>query len=488
MMIKRFLDQIYEGYTISERKYCFILGAGASRSSGIRTGEQLMAEWYEYLWSEERGSAYIKDCADDLDLKYGRDTYQRFFNQDYKIKNDDYFDLFDLRFAGRLHDGYSFLENELEGKTPSYGYYPLATLLANTKNHLVITTNFDSLIEDALFIYTNKHPQVVGHESLAPYINREFRRPVVAKIHRSLYFDPLNRKKDMEALAKNWEDVLKRVLEEYTPIVIGYAGGDHTLMSLLEKEAYSCRGGIYWCYVGHEPDERVRNVVDKSNGALIKIEGFDEIMFQIADKFYEEANFNDPVRYMKKQTEERCQRFQEEFNNLKESLKKNNKANEIKDNQKNNEKLWIYEFVNRQSAHKHYLNSWEEYKNNKDFLKALEEINQAIEDFPQEAKYYYSQGIYLQTLKKYQEALEAKNKAIEMLPDKADYYYSRAITLMSLNEYKKALKDIEYAIKLNPSNIRYYKYATKIQRKLGMDKEIEAFREIIDTLEMELTQ
>lgn len=210
MMVNRFLDQIYEGYSVTGKKYCFILGAGASRSSGIRTGEQLMKEWHQYLWADERGCEYIKECADDLDPQYGRDIYKRFFNQDYIIKNDDYFDLFDLRFAGRTNDGYSFLENELEGKTPSYGYFPLAILLANTRNHLVITTNFDSLIEDALLIYTDKHPQVVSHESLAPYISGEFKRPVVAKIHRSLYFNPLNRRKDMDALAKNWEGVLKK--------------------------------------------------------------------------------------------------------------------------------------------------------------------------------------------------------------------------------------------------------------------------------------
>ena len=102
-----------------------------------------------------------------MDPKYSRDIYERFFNRDYVIKNDDYFDPFDLRFAGRTNDGYSFLENELEGKTPSYGYFPLAILLSNIKNYLVITTNFDSLIEDALLIYTDKHLQVVSHESLA---------------------------------------------------------------------------------------------------------------------------------------------------------------------------------------------------------------------------------------------------------------------------------------------------------------------------------
>lgn len=463
MMVNRFLDQIYEGYSVTGKKYCFILGAGASRSSGIRTGEQLMKEWHQYLWTNERGSEYIKECADDLDPKYGRDIYKRFFNQYYIIKNDDYFDLFDLRFAGRTTDGYSFLENELEGKSPSYGYFPLAILLANTKNHLVITTNFDSLIEDALLMYTDKHPQVVSHESLAPYISGEFKRPIVAKIHRSLYFNPLNRKQDMEVLAKNWEGVLKKVLKKYIPIVIGYAGGDHTLMSLLEKEPGLCKDGIYWCYVGGKPDERICNVVRRNNGDLVEIDGFDEIMFQIAEKFHEEANFNDPVEYMKLQTEKRCQKYQAEFNKLKETLEiKNNQFNEKNMIQKND----INVYIKRQNAKVYYRRSWEEFEN-KNYEKSLEEINCAIELFPQESKYYYSRGIFLHTLKRFHEALENKNKAIELLPQKADYYYSRSMTLSRLLKYEDALKDIGYAIHLNSNEILQicYKIITRIGLK-----------------------
>ena len=469
MMVNRFLDQIYEGYSVTGKKYCFILGAGASRSSGIRTGEQLMKEWHQYLWADERGCEYIKECADDLDSQYGRDIYTRFFNQDYIIKNDDYFDLFDLRFAGRTNDGYSFLENELEGKTSSYGYFPLAILLANTRNHLVITTNFDSLIEDALLIYTDKHPQVVSHESLAPYISGEFKRPVVAKIHRSLYFNPLNRRKDMDALAKNWEGVLKKVLKEYIPIVIGYAGGDHTLMSLLEKESGLCKEGIYWCYVGDKPDERVYNVVRKNKGSLVEIDGFDEIMFQIAEKFHEEANFNDPVEYMKLQTEKRCQKYQDEFNKLKEAL-------EIKNNQFNQKNILhkddIYTYIKRQNANIHYRHSWEEFEN-KNYEKSLEEIEQAIKLFPQESKYYYSRGIFLHTLKRFHEALEDKNKAIELLPQKDDYYYSRSMTLARLLKYEEALKDIGYAIHLNSNKMKYYQYAMKLLKELEENEKIE---------------
>ena len=45
---QRFIDHVYDGYHAGER-YCFMLGAGSSRSSGIRTGEELMWEWHTFL-------------------------------------------------------------------------------------------------------------------------------------------------------------------------------------------------------------------------------------------------------------------------------------------------------------------------------------------------------------------------------------------------------------------------------------------------------
>ena len=91
-----------------------------------------------------------------------------------------YFDLYAMRFFPDYQNGSAFLERTLERAQPSLGYYPLAALLANTRNNLVITTNFDSLVEDALFIYTDKRPIVISHELLAQYINFNTSRPIIA--------------------------------------------------------------------------------------------------------------------------------------------------------------------------------------------------------------------------------------------------------------------------------------------------------------------
>ena len=63
------------------------------------------------------------------------------------------------------------LSGLMEHADPSFGYHPLARLLTDEyNNNLVITTNFDSLVEDALFLYTDQKPLTINHELTADYI------------------------------------------------------------------------------------------------------------------------------------------------------------------------------------------------------------------------------------------------------------------------------------------------------------------------------
>ena len=64
----------------------------------------------------------------------------------------DYSAIFDETFKISKKDGFAFLEKEMEGKEPSCGYSVLAQILAKNQHNIVITTNFDSIVEDALFI------------------------------------------------------------------------------------------------------------------------------------------------------------------------------------------------------------------------------------------------------------------------------------------------------------------------------------------------
>ena len=52
---------------------------------------------------------------------------------------------------------------QMENVHPNVGYVVLAYLLVKTVHNVVITTNFDHLLEDALNYYEKSLPLVIGH-------------------------------------------------------------------------------------------------------------------------------------------------------------------------------------------------------------------------------------------------------------------------------------------------------------------------------------
>ncbi len=461
MREQRFLDHIYENYQAGQR-YCFVLGAGASKTSKIRTGEELMHEWRKYLL--EKGADYIADCAQELELE--PEEYEPIFSEDHVLKNDDYFTLFDLRFAGKASAAYAYLEKEMEGKYPSYGYYPLAMLLSNTENRLVITTNFDSLIEDALYTYTFRHPLVVGHESMASYIANDTRHPVIAKIHRDLLFSPLNRKADMAKLKAEWQEPLHDALTKYIPIVIGYAGGDQTFMSLLAESKLK---GLYWCHLG-EPSEEIKRIVKKQNGYLVKILGFDEIMFQLEQQFFQETRPGDPCEYILSQAEKRCELFKKSVRDIqnKYDLQKDASTPQPYSGETRCDALKFAgqfdEYVSR-SANGAAMEDTNEKKLelkallalvNGNYENAVEFYEKAITQSPDNAEYYSKKSLALYRLNRYEESLKDDTQAIKLDSSNPRYYNSRGVTLHEMGRYEEALEDQTEAIKLDSSNPRYY--------------------------------
>ncbi len=497
MSLQRFLDQVYEGYLVGKR-YCFILGSGASRSSGIRTGMEMMREWWDYLWEARRGVDYIRECAEELiqesstnGNRLKEDYFDRFYDKKYKLKNSDYFDLFDLRFVTQRDAGYQCLEREMEGKTPSYGYFALATILANTENRLVITTNFDSLSEDALFIYTQARPQIVGHESLAQYMGAHFQRPVIAKVHRGLYFNPLNRQEETGAIQTEWKEPLHQAFEKYIPIVIGYGGGDRSLMSYLEDECDDLEC-LYWCDICDlsENSERAK-LIEKLNGCFIKIAGFDELMFVFGEKFNKEAQFSDPKKRMRDETERRCLLYDYSYNILSEQCRQFRKQGtddaqssggdadqaELSKSMQSftDRSLAELDQVPANQRNAEYYNEYGLLLARSDrYAEAIECFEKAIELDPNNAEYYGYKGISEILSCDYENAILTFTHAIELDDTKTDYFYSRAGAYYQLKKYDKALTDLNTSIALDPD--AGYKYQMRAETNYALEntKEIKA--------------
>ncbi len=278
----------------ADTRFCFILGAGASRNSGIKTGGQLAKEWYDEIVSYKY---FKKENVDQWqkEIQLHEDRLDEFYGEIYK-----------KRFSLNADQGYQRLTAAIRHAEPSFGYSVLSQLLTNTRHKVVVTTNFDSLTETALFTFSNNKPLVVGHESLAAFAKPSVGQPLVAKIHRDLLYAPFNKPEEIDKLTAQWSKALEAIFKTHIPIVIGYGGNDGSLMEYLEKHIDPC-GTLYWClYDKGEPREAIKRVVEKHNGHFVRYDGFDELMFdlmevmdyKLLDKELNDANKRRVDKYM----------------------------------------------------------------------------------------------------------------------------------------------------------------------------------------------
>ena len=297
------VEQIKEIDSEKSHNLCFVLGSGASVESGIPTGQQMEMNWMNDLMGVKRSGedrtykeSYTRKLADEM-ISENRLKASSF--DEIKKSWDDarengtpmdskyYFDVYKLRFEHFPDKAYRFLEKAMEGCEPSLGYYSLALMLTNNNdNNLVLTTNFDSLTEDALFIYTSKKPLVIGHEALVGYLDISLKRPIVAKLHNSLLLGPKSDPNEVSKLSEIWKEALRDIFKKYTPVVIGYGGGDNSLMEFLKHEA-NLDYGVFWCYYRDEiPDQDILKFIDKNNGHLVKTDGFDSVMLALGNGLF----------------------------------------------------------------------------------------------------------------------------------------------------------------------------------------------------------
>lgn len=121
------------------RKFCFVLGAGYSITSGIKSEKELVDLWDAELL--ERNAQNYREWKDNLGIT-NTNMYEH------------YSAYYEKWFHRRPEDGYNFMEKLMENATPNVGYVILAYILKNTSHNLVISTNFDHLVEDAVTYYT----------------------------------------------------------------------------------------------------------------------------------------------------------------------------------------------------------------------------------------------------------------------------------------------------------------------------------------------
>jgi protein O-mannosyl-transferase len=299
-----------------DRSFAFLLGAGASHSSRVSLGGEMVREWLfslyrarpDYVRPDERNPQAADAIDRDRALDWACDGERGIAGFDRERPGASYPDVYWKMFGNDPGRGYAYLESKLKDAQLSLGYAFLAQIIQRTRHKLVVTTNFDNLVVEALSLVSGEHPLVCSHESLAGFVHANVTCPVVVKVHHDLRLSPKSSPEELKQLAGGFCKVLSDVLSRRPLIVLGYAGGDVGLMSFLAslKERH-IPGGVYWCHrqADGAPAPSIGEFVARQGGALVGIPGFDELMAELGDRL----QLDSPARLVQERAKEIANRF-----------------------------------------------------------------------------------------------------------------------------------------------------------------------------------
>ena len=248
--------------------FSLLLGSGASVTSGVRTAGGMIDEWRMLLFRRSNGA----------------DGYQEWLKaQSWFNHEDEYSILFEL-----IYDQPSqrriYVEECVADAHPSWGYVYLTNLLAEQFFDVAFTTNFDDLINEACYLYSDGlRPVVAAHDSAIQGIRVTSARPKIIKLHGDFLYDNIkNTLAELETLETNTKRKLVQFAQEYGLIVLGYGGRDRSIMDALElllRDENNYRQGVYWCIRrGAKKSRRLESLLRRDRVYLVEVDGFDEFM------------------------------------------------------------------------------------------------------------------------------------------------------------------------------------------------------------------
>ncbi|PFG18008.1 Sel1 repeat-containing protein [Propionicimonas paludicola] len=275
--LARFLNTL-KSHLDSEEDFRLVwfFGAGCSISSGIPGAQDLVREWLPRLKRLETGTS---DDVDAWAAKYFEGYHPERLEQVYGEVINALFPL--------PRDRQSEIERITSDCDPAVGYAVFAVLAADAshgpKTNVVVTTNFDDLVADSLYLLTRQKPLVIAHENLAQFARASRRRPLVVKVHGDARLAPRNTAEETSQLDPRLASAVRGILDGGGLVFCGYAGNDESIAEFLQGfPADAFPFGVYW--VGETvPNNAVGQwIANRADSFHIEHQDFDALFIQLA--------------------------------------------------------------------------------------------------------------------------------------------------------------------------------------------------------------
>ncbi|WP_339880783.1 SIR2 family protein [uncultured Algoriphagus sp.] len=279
--------------------HSFLLGAGASISSGIQSAYDCIWEWKKdiYLSKNLNASVFYKNYKEDV----VKESIQKWLDNQGEypaLDSDNEYSFFAEKAYPIAEDRRKYFLGLIENKEPYVGYKLLCLLAKGGIARSIWTTNFDGLMVRAAH-QNNLIPIEVNLDNAERLKRTESNKELLTiALHGDYKYSSL---KNTERELDSQEVAFKAHLANYhidkNLVVIGYSGRDKSLMDAI-KYAFSKDGAgrLYWCGYGdiitQEVEDLLKEVRKSGREAyFVSTDGFDKTMIHLAKSAFEDDQY-----------------------------------------------------------------------------------------------------------------------------------------------------------------------------------------------------
>jgi hypothetical protein len=175
----------------------------------------------------------------------------------------------------------TYFEKDTAGQPihPTSAHHALATLAARGRVPVIITTNFDRLMERAL------QAEGVAAQILTRPGDVKGMTPIqhasvtVVKLHGDYAGGPLrNNADELHTYQHGWRRLLARVFDEYGLLVVGWSGEYDQALARAMTKSVGRRYAWYWATYRQQMTEEARTLVNGRGAHVIDTDGADEFL------------------------------------------------------------------------------------------------------------------------------------------------------------------------------------------------------------------
>ncbi|WP_457940841.1 SIR2 family protein [Mesorhizobium sp. 10J20-29] len=251
-----------------------LLGSGISRPAGIPTGWEITLDLIKRL-------ASVQNVADKHDwAAWYRDRYAR------EPSYSEILDSVATAPAERRSIIHSYIEarDDEDIRQPTKAHHAIARLVALGAVRVILTTNFDRLLESALRDAGVEPAVIASEDALVGATPLVHSRCTVIKLHGD-YMDARirNTADELERYPPAVDAVLDRVLDEYGLIIAGWSGDWDTALRNAVLRGTSRRYPFYWAVRGSLSPMGTDLLLHRK-GRAIAIDDADNFFSQLSNK------------------------------------------------------------------------------------------------------------------------------------------------------------------------------------------------------------